>query len=63
MTELPGEPVAVPLPSEIDRVFGYRGDARFVGFCWSPMGDELTYTDGVSSGSVQSWAYLAFKRH
>ena len=62
-TSMPGESVAIPIPNELDRVFGYRGDARFVGFCWSPFGDELTYSDGVSSGSAQWQAFLQYKRH
>jgi hypothetical protein len=63
MTELPGDPVAILIPNELDRVFGYRGDARFVGFYFTPMGDDVVYTDGASSGSGQTWGYLAFKRH
>jgi hypothetical protein len=60
---LPGPPVDVPLPPELAETLGYRGGARFVGFFWSPLGDQLVATDGVDSGTPQSWAYLAYRRH
>jgi hypothetical protein len=60
---LPGQRVDIPLPPELAETFGYRGDARFVGFYWSPLGDQLVATDGVNSGTAQSWAFLAYKRH
>jgi hypothetical protein len=63
MTDMPGDLVAIPLPPNLCEALGYRGDARFVGFYFTPMGDEVVYTDGASSGSGQTWAYLAFKRH
>jgi hypothetical protein len=42
---------------------GYRGDARYVGLFWSPLGDQLVTTDGVNSGTGQSWAWLSYRRH
>ena len=60
---LPGQPVDIPMPPALTETLGYRGNARFVGFFWSPLGDHLVATDGSSSGTAQSWAYLAFKRH
>jgi hypothetical protein len=60
---LPGQSVDLPLPPELVETLGYRGDARFVGFFWSPLGDQLIATDGVNSGTGQSWAYLAYRRH
>lgn len=60
---LPGTPVDIPLLPELAETFGYRGDARYVGFYWTPMGDEVVFTDGRGSGSGQSWAFLAYRRH
>lgn len=60
---LPGQRVDIPLPPELAETFGYGGEARFVGFFWSPLGDQLVATDGVNSGTAQSWTYLAYKRH
>jgi hypothetical protein len=60
---LPGQQVDLPLPPELTATLGYRSDARFVGFFWSPLGDQLVATDGVNSGTAQSWAYLAYRRH
>ena len=34
-----------------------------MGFFWSPLGDQLVTTDGRSSGTAQSWAFLSFRRH
>jgi hypothetical protein len=62
-TPLPGQRIDLPLPPDLTETLGYRGDARFVGFFWSPLGDQLVATDGVNSGTAQSWAYLGYKRH
>jgi hypothetical protein len=59
---LPGQPVDIPLVPDFCLTLGYRGDARFVGFYYSPLGDQLVTTDGVNSGIGQTWAYLGFKR-
>lgn len=60
---LPGTPIDLPLPPELAEAFGYSGDARFVGFYWSPCGDEVVHTDGRSSGTGQSWTFLTYRRH
>jgi hypothetical protein len=60
---VPGEAVDIPLPPEFVETLGYRGSARFVGFFWSPLGDQLVATDGCNSGTAQSWAFLAYRRH
>ena len=60
---LPGQPVDIPMPPDLTLTLGYRGNARFVGFFWSPLGDQLVATDGIHSGTAQSWAYLTFRRH
>lgn len=62
-TSLPGNPVAIPLPNELDRAFGYRGDARYVAFYHSDLGDDVVFSDGRSSGSGNTWAFSAFRRH
>jgi hypothetical protein len=60
---LPGQPVDLPLPPEVDRAFGYHGQARYVAFHWSPCGDELVFEDARRSGTGHSWAFLVFRRH
>jgi hypothetical protein len=60
---LPGQRVDVPLPPELTETFGYRGDARYVAFYHSPMGDEVIYNDGRSTGTGATWAFLAWRRH
>jgi hypothetical protein len=62
-TSLPGQTVDLPIPPELPETLGYRGDACFVGFFWSPLGDQLVATDGRSSGTAQSWTFLTYKRH
>src|SRR5262249_18261652 len=56
-------PLEVPVPPEVARTFGYRGDARFVGFYWEPAGDEVVYDDGRLSGTGSSYAFLRYRRH
>jgi hypothetical protein len=63
MTDLPGRRLDLPLPPALAETFGYRGEARFVGFSWSPCGDELVVDDGLSSETGQSWAFLTYRRH
>jgi hypothetical protein len=60
---MPGQPVDIPLPPAFTETLGFRGDARYVGFYYSPLGDQLVVTDGVNSGTGQTWAYLGYKRH
>jgi hypothetical protein len=60
---LPGTPLELPLPPELAEAFGYSGDSRFVGFYWSPCGDEVIHTDGRSTGTGQSWTFLSYRRH
>jgi len=60
---LPGTRVDLPLPPGLDRAFGCNGNARFVAFSWTPMGDEVVYEDGRSSGTGASWTFLAYRRH
>jgi len=53
----------VPVPPGLAEMIGYTGDARYVGFYWIPGGDEIAYDDGMTSGTGNPWAWLAFKRH
>jgi hypothetical protein len=63
MTDMPGNPVAGPLPNELDRVFGYKGDARYVAFYHSDLGDEVVFSDGKAAGSGNTWAFSEYRRH
>jgi len=56
-------PLDVPVPPGLAEAVGYAGDARYVGFYWIPGGDEIVYDDGMTSGTGNPWAWLAFKRH
>ena len=44
----PANLVAV-LPRNWECAFGYDGDARYVAFYWTPVGDEALYDDGQVS--------------
>jgi hypothetical protein len=66
---LRGEPgnghitVCATYPPELAEVFGYRGQARFVAFSWTPAGDQVVFDDGRSCGTGQSWSFLTWRRH
>ena len=60
---MPGQPIDLPLPPGLIETFGHLGDARYVGFHWSPCGDELVFDDGFNSGTGQSQSFLIFRRH
>jgi hypothetical protein len=62
-TSLPGEQIDMPVPPNLSTVLGYRGDARFVGVRYTCLGDQVVFEDGQSSGTGQTWSFLAFKRH
>jgi hypothetical protein len=34
------------MPRNWERAFGYDGEARYVCFYWTPLGDEAMYDDG-----------------
>ena len=38
------------LPRNWERAFGYDGEARYVAFYWTPVGDEAMYDDGQVVG-------------
>jgi hypothetical protein len=60
---LPGQSVPLPIPPDLLAALGYRGQARYVGVRFTPMGDEVVLDDGRVSCSGATWTYLAFKRH
>ncbi len=53
----------LPVPPMLLRAVGYpeeKSQARFVGLCWVPWGDESYYLDGHLEGTGDPWAYLEY---
>lgn len=50
------------LPRNWELAFGYDGEARFVAFYWTPIGDEARYDDGRISGDG-NWQMFLLVRH
>ncbi|MGA9774250.1 MAG: hypothetical protein WBV94_34800 [Blastocatellia bacterium] len=50
-------------PPMLCEAVGYSGSARYVGFYWTPCGDEIIYTDGRVSADGHWHAWLLFIRH
>ena len=63
MTSLPGQPCDIPLPPDLCETFGYRGDARFVGFHGWPDSGKVVIDDGVSSTTANGWVFAEFRRY
>ena len=55
--------LAIPVPLGIAALCGYPGEARYVGLCWEPCGDECEYDDGRVSGTGCWGPYLAYTQH
>jgi hypothetical protein len=55
--------LAIPVPPGLAKLCGYPGDARYVGLCWQPCGDEVEYDDGQMSGTGSWGPYLAYTQH
>jgi hypothetical protein len=53
----------IPVPPMLARAIGYKGEARFVSFHWTPAGDEAYYSDGRISATGNWQAYLAYIQH
>jgi hypothetical protein len=53
----------VPVPPGLARLCGYPGDARYVGLCWQPCGDECEFDDGCTYGTGSWGPYLAYTQH
>jgi hypothetical protein len=56
-------PLDIPVPPMLAKAMGYKGDARFVSFQWTPYGDEADYSDGRLSGTGNWQAFLAYIQH
>jgi hypothetical protein len=56
-------PLKVPVPPMLSKAIGYKGEARFVSFQWTPYGDEADYSDGRMSATGNWHAFLAYVRH
>jgi hypothetical protein len=56
-------PLNAPVPPMLATAIGYKGDAWFVSFHWTPAGDETYYSDGRISATGNWQAYLAYIRH
>lgn len=50
-------------PPGLEEALGYAGNRRYVAFYWSPIGDELMYTDGETSAEGEYSAWLLWHRH
>jgi hypothetical protein len=50
------------LPRNWEQAFGYDGEARYVAFYWTPIGDEARYDDGQASGDG-NWQMFLLVRH
>ncbi|MBN1136272.1 MAG: hypothetical protein JXM73_06790 [Anaerolineae bacterium] len=50
------------LPRNWEQAFGYDGEARYVAFYWTPIGDEARYDDGHASGDG-NWQMFLLVRH
>ncbi len=61
--KMPGVAVDIPPVLELADALGYRGNARYVAFRFSPSGDQAVMEDGRYSGTAQTWAFLGFVRH
>ena len=48
-----------PVPPMLAQAIGYKGNARFVAFHWTPYGDEADYSDGRVSATGNWQAFLA----
>lgn len=53
----------IPVPPAFAETLGYPGDSRYVAFYWTPVGDELMYSDGQISGTGDDAPWLLWTRH
>jgi hypothetical protein len=56
-------PLKVPVPPMLAKAIGYRREARYVSFQWTPYGDEADYSNGRGSGTGNWQAFLVFIHH
>jgi hypothetical protein len=56
-------PLQTPVPPMLAQAIGYKGNARYVAFHWTPYGDEAEYYDGRISSTGNWQAFLAYIQH
>jgi hypothetical protein len=49
-----------PVPPMLATAIGYKGDARYVAFKWTPYGDEAEYSDGRISATGNWHPFLVY---
>jgi hypothetical protein len=61
----PGELVrlALPCPPQLVELSGYDGSARLIALWWSPLGDELMFSDGTLTAIGHWRGWLCFCEH
>jgi hypothetical protein len=52
-----------PVPPLLAKALGYKGNARYISFKWTPIGDEVDYSDGRESATGNRQAFLAYIQH
>jgi hypothetical protein len=55
--------INAPVPPNLATAIGYKGDARYVAFNWTPYGDEAEYFDSRRSATGNWQAFLAYIQH
>lgn len=50
----------LPLGTELARMCGYEGGARWVALYWEPAGDEVMWDDGLSSATGEWYPFLEY---
>jgi hypothetical protein len=56
-------PIKAPVPPMLAKAIGYKGEARFVSFQWTPYGDEVDYSDGRISATGNWQAFVSYVQH
>jgi hypothetical protein len=62
---MPGRTVRLPLgcPAQLVELSGYDGAGRLVAMWWTPLGDELMFSDGTITATGHYRGWLAFCAH
>jgi hypothetical protein len=58
---IPGKPLAVRLPKNWERAYGYQGSRRFIAAWWAPNGEgpsQAMVDDGLHRTPVIGWPYF-----
>jgi hypothetical protein len=56
-------PLKAPVPPMLSKAIGYKGNARYVAFNWTPAGDETEYFDGRVSATGNWHPFLIYIQH